>query len=518
MRLPRHLREASTNSLGVTARRSLTAVSVAAGGLALASAFPPNDWEGLAWVALVPAFVVAATARPAKAFGWGWLGSFAFFLPLLHWLNFTFATYSSIPWPLTWGPTMLLAGYCALWPAAVSAAVSWVARRRGVVLALTATPFLWAAAEWGRGHLMSGFPWGLIGYSQYAHLRVIQIAELGGVYAVSFVIVTVNATLAAAVTLPRRRALGAAAIGAVIVVGTMVFGTWRLATIEAGPTVAVAIMQPSIEQPLKYDPRFTSTTLGVYFALTRSLLPGGAQLVVWPETSAPTVLRQDPALQRALESLSAAVGAPLLVGSVDVDTGLRNTAFLLDERGLRGRYDKMQLVPFGEYVPLARLIGFVRTWAEFISEMEPGSRAVVFPGPPVPFGVVICYEGIFPDLVRSFVRGGARLVINMTNDGWFGRTSGPQQHLTMYSFRAVEHRVSIVRSANTGVSAFIAPTGRIVRRLGLFERGIMTDRVSVRSVDTLYTRLGDWVVYVGFVVSGLVLIMAGRERETVNVR
>ena len=268
-------------------------------------------------------------------------------------------------------------------------------------------------------------------------------------------------------------------------------------------------MQPSIEQPLKWDERFTARTLDVYFTLTGSVEPRRADLVVWPETAAPTVLRRDPGLQRALESLSAAISAPILVGSVDAQDGLRNTAFLLSERGLVGRYDKMHLVPFGEYVPLSRVIGFIRSWAEFISELEPGSHAVVFSGPPAPFGVVICYEGIFPDLFRMFVRGGARLMVNMTNDGWFGRTGGPLQHLAMYPFRAVEHRVAVVRTANTGISAFIEPSGRIVRQLGLFERGTMIERVPLRSVETLYTRWGDWVAYVGFVVSGLVLTIAG---------
>jgi apolipoprotein N-acyltransferase len=195
----------------------------------------------------------------------------------------------------------------------------------------------------------------------------------------------------------------------------------------------------------------------------------------------------------------------LLVGSIDVE-GLparaRNTAFLLTDRGIIGRYDKIQLVPFGEYVPLSGVLGFVRGWAEFIADLEPGSVPVVFSGPPAPFGVVICYEGIFPELVRGFVRGGARLMINMTNDAWFGRTSGPAQHLAMYPFRAVEHRTAVVRAANTGVSAFIAPSGAIVRRLELFERGTLTEPVPLRTGATFYTRFGDWLAWVAVVVSG----------------
>ena len=161
-------------------------------------------------------------------------------------------------------------------------------------------------------------------------------------------------------------------------------------------------------------------------------------------------------------------------------------------------------------MPLSSVIGFVRSWAEFIADLEPGSRAVVFPGPPAPFGVVICYEGIFPDLFRQFVTNGARVMVNMTNDGWFGRTSGPYQHLAMYPFRAVEHRIAVVRAANTGISAFIAPTGQIIRHLNLYERGVLTDRVPLRQGQTLFTRLGDWVAWLSLVVSAASIGVAAR--------
>jgi apolipoprotein N-acyltransferase len=274
------------------------------------------------------------------------------------------------------------------------------------------------------------------------------------------------------------------------------------------------VVQPSIPQPLKWDERYVESTLRTYFDLTRRLRPGEAELIVWPETASPVVLRRTPPLVVALVGLSREVGAGLLVGSVDVETGtpplLRNSVFFLDERGVQGRYDKIRLVPFGEYVPLPGLIGFVRGWAEFISEMEAGTDAVVFRGPPAPFGVVICYEGIFPGLVRDFARGGARLMINMTNDAWFGMTSGPLQHLSMYPFRAVEHRTALARSANTGISAFIAPSGRIVRRLELFRAGIMTERLPLRAATTLYTRLGDWLAYLCAGVSVVALALAAR--------
>ena len=493
-------------------REPLTiAASVVAAGGALALSFPRMNWDGVAWIALAPLLAVALLRGPRRGFLWGWLGGFTFFLGLLQWLNFTFSTFSAIPFPLTWLPTMALAAYCALWIALVMAVVGWMGTR-APGLALAVAPFVWVAAEWGRGHLFGGFPWGLLGYTQYSQLRVIQIAELGGVYAVSFVVLAVNAAVAGLVVLSWRPALVGLGGGAALLALTLGFGAWRLGEPPPQETARVSVMQPSIEQPLKWDPEHAGTVLRIYLALSRRAAADAPVLLVWPETATPTPLNRDPALVEILRELAAELRTALVVGSIDVEGSrpavLRNAAYVLTERGVEGRYDKMQLVPFGEYVPLSRLIGFVRSWAEFISELEPGSRTVVFPGPPAPFGVVICYEGIFPELVREFVKNGARLIVNITNDAWFGRTSGPPQHLAMYALRAVEHRTAVVRSANTGVSAFVEPTGRIARRLPLFERDVLTADVPLRTRTTLYTRLGDWVAYLGLAVTAGVLATA----------
>jgi apolipoprotein N-acyltransferase len=480
--------------------------------VALVLAFPRTDWSGAAWVALAPLTAVALLRRPRAALALGWLGGFLFFLILLRWLNFTFREYSAIPWALAWLPTALLAAYCGLYLGLYAAAVAWLAGRRSMLLATLAAPFVWVALEWLRGRVMGGFPWGSLGYSQYRQLPVIQIAELGGVYAVSFLVIAVNVALAASVLLPRRRAIVVLGLAALLVGGALLFGYHRLRGVGTpGETAAVAIVQPSIAQPLKWDRDYAIATLQIYFELTRQTASKRPDLIVWPETSTPTILRRDPGLIAALARLSREVGAPVMVGSVDAEETspptYRNTAFLLDERGIVNRYDKIQLVPFGEYVPLSGVIGFVRGWAEFIADLEPGSRSVVFSGPPAPFGTIICYEGVFPALVRRFVQGGARFMVNMTNDGWFGRTDGPLQHLGMYPFRAVEHRVAVVRAANTGVSALIAPSGEITQTLPLFVRGTLDGRVALRDRQTLYTRFGDWLAYLSLAVSAAMLVI-----------
>jgi len=481
------------------------AVLLVGSAFVLALAFPRTDWEAAAWFALMPLFVIGLGARPRIAFAWGWLYGLTFFLVLLRWLDYTFRTYSEIPWPFTWGPLFLLAAWCGLHVALVSGVMSLIAHRRSPAWALATVPCLWVGAEWLRGHLLGGFPWGTLGYSQYLRLPVIQIAELGGVHAVSFVLVAVNAALAGALVLSWRRAVTGLALTGALLAAVLTFGHSRLAAPPRPAEAQIALMQPAIEQPLKWDPNHATVTLKIYLELTRQAAAGHPDLIVWPETAAPTPLRRDNGLLRTLAGLSGQLGMPLLIGSIDVEDGtpprLRNTAFLVTHGGIAGRYDKIHLVPFGEYVPLSGVIGFVRGWAEFIAELEPGTRAVVFAGPPAPFGIVICYEGIFPDLFREFVNNGARVMVNMTNDGWFGRTSGPAQHLTMYPFRAVEHRIAVVRAANTGVSAFIAPSGQIVRHLGLFERGVLADRVPLRQGRTLFTRLGDWVAWLSLALA-----------------
>jgi apolipoprotein N-acyltransferase len=475
-----------------------TALPLLLGAWGLALAYPRVDYVALAWLALVPLFCVALLTPPRTALGWGWLTGTAFFLVLLRWLDHTFRIYSAVPWPLTWLPILALAAYCGLYFGLVSMAVAWVRGRLGPSVALLAGPVLWVTAEWLRGRLMGGFPWGLVGYSQYAALPLIQISELTGVYGVSFVVVAVNAAVAGTLLLSWRRAVIGLVAAAWVLSATLAFGWYRLGEAVPAAEVSIALMQPAIEQPLKWDPAYQARTLNIYLELTGRAAGTRPDLIVWPETAAPSPLRTDAELQQALTDLSARAGAPIVVGSIDVADGSPpryfNTAFLLTLAGISGRYDKIKLVPFGEYVPLSSLIGFVRGWAEFIADLEPGQRPIVFAGPPAPFGVVICYEGIFPELVRQFVRDGARVMVNMTNDGWFGRTSGPWQHLSMYSFRAVEHRIGFARAANTGVSAFIAPTGRVVRQLGLFERGVLRDVLPLRTGQTLYTRLGDWFV------------------------
>ncbi len=487
-----------------------------AGGILGALAYPVTDWWPLAWVWLLPALLSALTQPPRVAFREAWLEGTVFFVLLLRWLDHTFRHYSAIPWPLTWLPIALLALYCGLYVGLAGAWVAWVRGPLGPGWALATVAPVWVGGEWLRDWLMDGFPWGLAGYSQHGVLPVIQIAELTGVYGVSFLLVAVNGALAALLGLGWARALPGLVASGALVFGTLTFGWIALAETGAptGTRVRVAVIQPNIAQTLKWDPARHAEVMDVYEALTREAArpvevgdpTSRPTVVIWPETAATIFLRGDPALLGRLEGLSAELRMPLLVGSVDRRESPRpqflNSAFFLTGQGITAKYDKIHLVPFGEYVPLAWLIGFVRSWAEFISDFGAGEKPTIMPLEGAPFGTVICYEVIFPDLFRRGVIAGAAFMANITNDAWFGETSGPWQHLGTVPLRAVENRVAIARAANTGVSAFVDPSGRVRRALPLGERGVLVDRVPLRERATLYARWGDWFVYACLALAG----------------
>jgi apolipoprotein N-acyltransferase len=499
------------------ARLARLGVAVAA-GFALHLAYPRPGWDLLGWVALAPVLALAATAAsPARAFAEGWLAGFAFFVPLLRWLTHTMTTFSTLSWPLAVLVLLALAAYCALYWGAVASAVAWLARPPGA-RALVLVPALWVAAELARTHALAGFPWGLLGYVPYRRLELIGVAAWTGVYGVSFALAAVNAVLAWALLRRTARSTLAAAVAAALVVGALL-AVDRLG--PAGPpaaTLPVGIAQGSIDQSIKWEKAFQQETLRIYAGLTRQGAPG-ARLVVWPEAAVPAYVRYEPWVLDWLTALAGEVGPPLLVGAPDARregpvTRYLNSAFLVDAAGLVARYDKMHLVPFGEYVPLKRLLFFVDAIAAEIGDFTPGRERVVFPLAGAPFGTVICYEVIFPDLFRRFVSGGASFMVNITNDAWFGRSSGPLQHLAMVPLRAVENGVAVVRAANTGVSALVAPSGRIGPSLGLFERGVLRVDVPLRAGRTFYTRFGDVFAYACSAVTAAALAarLAARRR------
>jgi apolipoprotein N-acyltransferase len=461
----------------------------------LALAFPGTGGQGwLAFVALAPLLAAIEPVPWRRAGTLGFLAGLTFWLVTIPWVAPTMVRYGGLPWALASVILLGLAGYLALYWVAFCALLARCAPRSGALYVVLAAS-LWAALEFLRTYLMSGFPWNLLGYSQHQNLSLIQVAALSGVYGVSFVVVAVNAALARVLHMWGRwnEALLPAGIAALCWILAVGSGWLWPAPAEPERAIPVALVQGNIDQGVKWDPAWQGRTLRVYRELTLRAVRERPGLVVWPETAVPFLLQEDPR-RREVEALARQTGSYLLVGAPDRSAGgPRNSAFLLGpDGGVLGRFDKRHLVPFGEYVPLRRVLFFVNALAGgTIGEFVPGAEATIFATPVGRFGVVICYEAIFPGEVREFFRSGAGFLVNITNDAWFGRSAAPAQHLAMAAFRAVENRAYLVRAANTGISAIVAPDGRVVEASELFTPAVVSGRIGPRAAVSVYTRYGD---------------------------
>jgi apolipoprotein N-acyltransferase len=319
-----------------------------------------------------------------------------------------------------------------------------------------------------------------------------------------------------------RGMTGPLGIAAFALLGVLIYGHWRLdqvsrATEEAQP-VMVAVIQGNIDQDRKWDPAFRRETIDQYHALTLEQRDQPLDLIVWPEAAMPFFFERDASHRAELIDFVARGNTPLLFGSPAVDSQggerpkLYNSAYLVKGDGtVSGRYDKLHLVPFGEYVPLERMLFFVNKLADGIGEFVPGADAVVFTLDRFRLGVMICFEVVFPELTRAAVRNGATVMAAVTNDAWFGKSAAPYQHLDMVVFRAVENRVPFARAANTGISGFIDAAGHVVAATDLFVPATRAAGLAPRTETTWYTRYGD--VFAWFCAVFIVAVLAQAARE-----
>ncbi|MEJ2363630.1 MAG: apolipoprotein N-acyltransferase [Deltaproteobacteria bacterium] len=431
-----------------------------------------------------------------------------------------------IPLFYSLGICFLLVAYLAIFPGLFCAGLSWL-RNRGLPW-LAAAPFLWVTLELGKSRLLTGFPWENLGYSQYSWLPVIQMADITGVFGISFVLVLSNVLLFTLIfPVNRERKVLSRLYPSLILVflvSTVVgYGSWRLAELEGhhGPSFKVALVQGNIAQDTKWDPAFQQATLEKYERLTKKVAKQQPQLVIWPETATPFYFGADRKNTKALLRQVRELQIPLLFGSpayrrTDERLRLYNRAYLLDGSGmLIDYYDKIHLVPFGEYVPWKKLLFFVDKLVQATGDFASGKKAVVMDLLPAKIGVLICYEAIFPELSRDLVNAGANLLVNITNDAWFGRSSAPYQHLSMAVLRSVENHVPMARCANTGISAFIDSAGRILQVTRLFEAATMLRSVQLGEGKTLYTQYGDWFAWFCFAVTvfGFAVAIIGKSRK-----
>ncbi len=499
----------------------------AGSGVLCAAAFPPWDVGSAAFVALVPLFLAVEGAPPRQAAWLGYTSGMCFYLGTIWWVINTMTTYGRMPLPLSLVALVLLCGILAGYTAAFTCLLS-AGRHRlrlppGIVPPVSAG--LWTALEFLRTYLFSGFPWALLGYSQYQQPTIRLLASAVGVYGISALLILVNGTLADLLVRawrPReeegrwRGAWLPAGLTCLALIGTMgyAWGIWRDPT--GGPAVRVGLLQGNIDQSLKWERGYQTATLDIYERLARRVAEEKPALIVWPETALPFFLRREPELGPRVRRFIAGVGVPMLVGSPDLgeDGLVYNAAFFVSGDGeIRGRYEKRHLVPFGEYVPFQAIFFFLDRLVVGIGDFGRGRAATVFSLNGMRFGAMICYEVIFPGEVRDFVKGGAAFLVNITNDAWFGRSGAPYQHLAMGAMRAVENGTYLVRAANTGVTAVIAPTGDILARTEIFTEAVLLGTIRPRQGQTPYTRYGDILAWLCLAFLGAYCLAIWRIRQ-----
>ena len=510
---------------------------------------PLPAWRAaLCWIALVPLLLALllplGNGRPLsclQASLLGYLGGVAWYLGNCYWIYQTMYLYGGLPKPVAVLILVLFAFYLGLYHALFGALIALVRQSTyGMQAALFGAPFLWVAVEFARARV-TGFPWDLLGNSQVDNLLLTRLAPATGVTGLSFVIVAANAAI---VSLWLNRKMKPGRLASTIVVLALateagsLLNPIRQADLTA-PTEKVVMMQENLEvgavgrqiRPLAVDqelqlftdasehPQVLPSTL-----VTRDLVPdreaAPPKLIIWPE--APSHLRSDDLGTRAqLSDLARHVQAPLIIGSlgVDLDNSVARGYYLYDSATLltpegtySGRYDKIHLVPWGEYVPFKQFFAFAQKLTEGVGDMDRGRDRTVFRTGGHAYGVFICYESIFGDEVREFVQRGADVLVNISDDGWYGDTGAPWQHLNMTRMRAIENHRWVLLDTNTGITSVIDPRGRLSAQAPRHSRAAYAMLFNYSDRLTFYTRFGDWFAWLCVTVTAALAAFSWKAR------
>jgi apolipoprotein N-acyltransferase len=471
-------------------------------GLMLTASFPSLNLEWMAWISFIPLFIALYDQSARNAFLLGLITGLCHYGTLLYWVVVALSHYGGIPVIPSLAVLLLLVIYLALYPALF--AVFFI-RIRHLRMSSILGAGMWVSLEYARAHLLTGFPWCLLGYSQFLRLPLIQIADITGVYGISFLVMLTNVVLYKLLLYwlyERKRFLTAeVAILASMIGGTLLYGYYHVGQIpQSGggeKTIRVAIAQGTIDQSVKWDEEFQYKTVAIYSALSQQSAPFRPHLIIWPETAVPFFFQDSGRLAELVRGVALRTNAGLLFGSPAYEAAgdtlsYYNRVYLLHGDGHHEYYDKVHLLPFGEYVPLQRFLPFVHRLVPAAGDFTPGKKLQPLSSNHFLIGPLICYEAIFPQLSRELARKGAELLVNVTNDAWFGRTSAPHQHVSMAVLRCVETRLPMARAANTGVSAVILSNGKIVKQSGLFTRELLTYALGVEQQKTFYSQYGDF--------------------------
>ena len=504
-------------------------------GLLLGASFPNYDASFLAWVGLAPLFLALDRVRPIAGFFLSFIFGVFFYTCVFYWM-FDLQKYSVLH-------HAVLGVYLCPLLGLFGAFFCFSSKKYGLDIALFLAPFVWVSLEYVRSNLFFlSLPWALLAHSQHQYPILIQAANFAGVSGVSFLIVLVNSGVTAFLNsllikkklnhatgdVPTWRRSGAAVIGCAVIafLGNIFYGYTLMAKPAEGEKINLSVVQGNIEQSKKWDPKYEAYIMQVYTELTQNASQEKPLLVVWPETATPRSITENYGLYRQVKKIAKEAGAPLLLGSSErqkIETKNRsdrkylNSAFLVRAKPVKEkiqRYDKIRLLPFGEYMPYEETVPWEYLQVPKVSAFVPGDKFTIFKLPSFRFGVTICWENIFPALVRKSVRAGAQFIVNIANEAWFGKSAASYQFLSMSVFRAVENGVFVIRCCNTGISCIIDPYGRIVNRLvdktgqDLFVRGVLTGSVIPSNSETFYNKFGDMFIYVCLVATAFYAILS----------
>jgi len=500
-------------------------------GFIMTAAFPKTGFDFLAWFAFVP--LIWTLNQTSTAFTTGCVAGFVHQITLVYWLTTAMHEYGHLPLITCIPLLILLCLYLSLYTGIFCIMVKRLCPTPGHLILV---PFFWVALEYARSLTQFAFPWELMGYSQYLKLPLIQVADITGVYGISWLILLFNVAIVCFLlhttrqtwqTHPVSIKMIYVFLGGVILffVLFMSYGLYRIATInnhieKSDNKLKVATVQGNIDQAVKWDETFRTESTQKYLHLSMSENIQDADLIVWPETAIPFYIQQDTKLSQLLRSFINDHQPAFLIGGLRYEHtsssswNFYNSAFLLFPGATNNQaYDKSHLVPYGEYIPFQTVFPFLKKMVEAVGDFSEGTTFTPLKWDKYSVGPQICYEILFPNLSRNLVQNGADILVNITNDAWYGRSSAPYQHFSMAVFRAVENKRSLARAANTGISGCINPFGKILTQSQIFVDDARACQMPVLNETTFYARYGDvFAIFCSIVLMVSILVRFFRYR------
>lgn len=486
-------------------------------GALTALSFPKSNLSFLAWVSLIPFLFVLANKTPKQSFILGLIAGLSFNAILIYWIPDVPAHYGNLSIGMSFLIYFVFVLYLSLFWASFSFCFAKIRGAYPKLIFLLA-PFLWIGFEYILTHLLTGFPWGLLGYSQYKNLWFLQLASVTGIYGLSFVLVLFQSLFVYSM-IRRRRASFFVAVVFVIIIHL-----WGWLSMKNTPSMenafGASVIQGNVSSDIYWD-QISDQQKRDFFQqhinLSYSAHTKDSNLIIWPEFTVPLCFSCSYGIYTEFkERLLAFVeetGSTLLLGTNETavsqqDIFYYNTALCLNPDKSMSLYYKMHLVPFGEYTPYKKVFFFIEKMTHAIGDVTPGKEHILHAYEGKKFGSPICYEIIFPNLVRKFVKKGADFLVTITNDGWYGKSSAPYQHFAIAVVRAVENRRYLLRAATTGVSGIVDPYGRILARSEMMTQTCLTEKIVPMKKQTIYTRWGDFFALLGLTL-GLIFLILG---------